>query len=292
MRYYGGIHCLNLDNPAMNKDYKLASTYYDSSLVFFKIADYTNDPAWLSCAEAAERVYRDSYVMPSVGAVPGYWNFSHGLVQDYLRTGDDRSKRAAVMLSQNAAYAGDQTPLEWTRSADYSREVAYAIMSYLNAEDCGEARRARLTALVDQAFDHLDQWFVRQNAPYVRPFMVALTSQALITYHERTGDSRVLPALTRAADRLWDNTWLPHENAFMYTDREHSSGGREPAPDLNLLIAPLYGWLYHQTGEPRFAERGDQIFAGGVRDAFLDHGKQFNQSYRWSFEYVQWRSGR
>ena len=92
------------------------------------------------------------------------------------------------MLSKNAAYAPDWTPLNTSVSADQSREVAYAIMAYINAEDVGEPRRARLESLVTQAYGHMDQWFVTKNAPYVRPFMVSLTSHALITYYERTGD--------------------------------------------------------------------------------------------------------
>jgi hypothetical protein len=98
-----------------------------------------------------------------------------------------------------------------------------------------------------------------------------------------------LPALERAADMMWDSMWIPADQAFQYTDRATSSGGMEKSPDLNMLIAPLYGWLYYQTGNIRHLERGDAIFAGGVRGAFLHGDKQFNQSYRWSFEYVRLR---
>ena len=31
---------------------------------------------------------------------------------------------------------------------------------------------------------------------------------------------------------------------------------RDPAPDLNLLIAPLYSWLWNQTGQRRFSIAG------------------------------------
>jgi hypothetical protein len=65
---------------------------------------------------------------------------------------------------------------------------------------------------------------------------------------------------------------------------------RQPAPDLNLLIAPLYAWLWKQTGNPSYRDRGDQLWQGGVEGAYLDGGKQFNQNYWWSFDYVAWRS--
>src|SRR5207302_6734489 len=98
-------------------------------------------------------------VLPNKGKVPGYWNFTHGLTMDYLRTGDEASKTAVILLSENAAYAADSTEPAWTQSAVRSREVAYAIMSYINAEQVGARPRPRLSRLVDHALGHLDQWF-------------------------------------------------------------------------------------------------------------------------------------
>src|SRR5439155_951696 len=40
-----------------------------------------------------------------------------------------------------------------------------------------------------------------------------------------------------------------------------------------------------------YRDRGDQVFAGGVLKAFLGSGKQFDQNYAWSFDYVKWRGG-
>lgn len=292
MQQWGDTHCRRLQDGTLRGDPALAATYYDAQWVFYRIADYTNDPRWLSCAQAAERVYRDEYVLPADGRVPGYWNFSHGLTRDYLSTGDEVSKRAALLLASNAAFAVDSTPLSSTQDVEQSREVAYAIMAYINAEDLGAAPRPRLQQLVEQAFGHMDQWFVSRTAGYMRPFMVALTSHALITYHQRTGDARVVPTLMHALDEVWNRTWLPHEQAFQYTDRNIDSGGVEAAPDLNLLIAPAYAYVYKETGEVRFRERADAAFVGGVNAAFLSNGKQFNQNYRWSFDYLTWRNAR
>lgn len=196
-----------------------------------------------------------------------------------------------MLIAHTAAFATDATPLPATESSELSREVAYTILSYLDAERLGEARRGRLTLLVKQALGHLDEWFVNGKAPYVRPFMVGLTAQALIAYYEAAPDERIPPALARAADWLWDHTWVASAQAMRYTDRQINPGDLDPAADLNLLIAPMYGWLYRHTGEKRFQERGDQIFAGGVRRAYLHGAKQFNQNYRWSFAYVRWRRG-
>ncbi len=292
MRSSGLETCQALKRSGASFDESLGATYYDAEWVFYQIADYLGDPTWHECAAAAERIYRDRYVIPNNGAIPGFWNFSRGLVEDYLRTGDESSRKAALLIARNGAFARDSTRVEETIDSTMSREVAYVMMAYLNGEDVGGESRSRLAVLLEHALGHLDQWFVSRSAPYVRPFMVALTAQALIQYEERYGDPRIEPALILAADSLWNRMWLGEAQAFMYTDRTVPSGGQEASPDLNLLIAPLYGWLYHRTGETRFAERGDAIFAGGVRGAYLGGAKQFNQNYRWSIRYVEWRLGR
>ena len=110
--------------------------------------------------------------------------------------------------------------------------------------------------------------------------MVGLTAHALMMYEERTGDTRVLPALSNALDNLWNAAWDPSSESFLYVDRPSTEGLPEPAPDLNQLIAPAYAWVYLRTAEPRFRDRADAIFAGGVRNAWLGGPKQFNQSYR------------
>ena len=290
MKNFGMKHCQALSGGGLGFDAALLSTYYDGEWVYYQIADYTGDASWNNCAQAAEAVYRDQYVMASGGGVPGYWNFTHGLLEDFMRTGDSASREALVALATKAAFAADTTPLSSTESVDQSREVAYAIMAYLNAELAGEPRRARLSDMVGQALNHMEQWFVTGSVPYVRPFMVALTSHALISYQEQVGDRDMLPVIQRAADWMWEHTWLPDSQSFMYTDRSVESGGMEPAPDLNLLIAPLYAWVYHRTGNDLYRQRADQIFAGGVNGANLTNGKQFDQSYRWSFAYLKWRN--
>ena len=291
MLSYGRTHCQSSGNPNIGFDERLAASYYDAEWVFYRIGDYTNDQSWYACAQLAEATYGNNYVQTNNGAVPGYWNFSHGLTRNFLSTGNATSRQSAILLAENASYAPDWTPLSWTANANMSREVAYAIMSYLNAENLGQKHRARTEPLVAQALGHINQWTVSQTADYVRPFMFSLTAQALISYDSQIGgNSAILPAIRKGADWIWDHCWLPDSNAFKYTDRVVSSGGTDPAPDLNLLIAPVFAWLWNQTGDPKYRDRADQIFAGGVKNAWLVNAKQFNQNYRWSFDYVKWRT--
>lgn len=288
---YGRTHCDFLKSSAGNEQ-KLAATYYDAAFVYFQAADYFQDVYWLGCANAAISVYRDYYVRPNNGNVPGYWNFSHGLAEDCIRNSSADSCSAVSMLANNAAFARDSTS-ENTSDPQYSREVAYAIHSYLQAERLGAPRRARLSRLVNDALSHIDAWFVSRSAPYVRPFMVGLTAHALMSYHRTTPDPRIIPALRIAADGMFPAMWLPSSGAFKYTDRPTSSGGEEPAPDLNQLVSPLYFFLARETGLQAYREAGERIFAGGVAGAWLGtpgNGKQFNQNYRWGFEILRGQS--
>lgn len=311
MLTYGRQHCAFFDRTGLTLDQRLGATFYDAIAVFYQIADYTGDPAWGECALKARAAYRDDYVIPHEGSVPGYWNFTTGLRMDWERTNDSLSSRAVVELSTNAAYANDATPLAWTAGTTRTREVAYAIIGYLDAEAVGEPRRARLMAHVEQAIGHLDQWFLSKSsrAPvpfklvpeaagqyYFQPFMVGLTAKALIRYWEVTRDSRVLPIVRLSLDTLWERAWVASDEAFWYQnwvpDPTYVFPPRRGAPDLNLLIAPAFAWVYSQTGDTTYRDRGDQVFAGGVKGAYLVGSKQFNQNYTWSFDYVRWRARR
>lgn len=302
MKSWGARHCATLTSGA-SFDVRLDAQYYDAERIYLNIRDYTKDASWLDCAAAAEKVYRDEYVIPASGNVQGFRNFSKGLEMDFLRTGDAKSRDAIRLLAtrmyciEGSAYADNELP-----KIDLSRENAYCLSSYISNENVGYLSIARKARVVNWALGHLSQWFVNKTARFKRPFMAALTAEALIEYWEQTDDPRVIPALVNAADVLWAEYWVPSAEAFKYTDIDtrtlppsdpaYNTGGTEPASDLNLLISPLYGFLWAQTGESRFRDRHDAVFAGGVRRGYLGGSKQYNQSYRWSIRGIEWRKSR
>jgi hypothetical protein len=170
-----------------------------------------------------------------------------------------------------------------------------------------------------------------ETTHYMQPFMTGITMKALIDFYEWETESgrdpnaywedptddgswpTIVAALADFANWLYtdakvradggtpskyvgDRMWDESAGGFRYADRYTPQEGETPdvvsgAPDLNLLIAPVYGWLYKQTGEDRFRVEGDDIFAQGVRNASPDWGsKQFNQQYFYGFDYVRWRA--
>ncbi|HEY3028431.1 MAG TPA: hypothetical protein VGJ55_19945 [Pyrinomonadaceae bacterium] len=311
MTTYGQQVCNYLDTPGLTTDQKVAWTYYDQIRVMYQISDYmpASSSSWNACALKARAAYRDGYVIPEEGHVRGEWNFTTGLRMDYERTGDTQSKNAALLVSTNAVFASDSDALNALIDPSTSRETAYAILAKLDSEKLGSAASPRLDSLVDRALGHVDQWFVSKSyrCPssggcnpaalgqfYIQPFMVGLTMRALIVDYEKTGDPRIPPMIKAAADWLWANAWVATDHAFWYenwvSDPSQPFPAQPGAPDLNLLIAPAYAWLYRQTGDATYQSEGDQIFSGGVLGAYLAQGKQFDQNYIWSFDYVKWRT--
>jgi hypothetical protein len=255
--------------------------YYDGTKVYQQIAAYTQNPDWYRCASYTNNAYK-SWVQSVSGSALGGWRlFPHGLANDYWRTGDASSRNAAIHLATNSAFA-------WSggsAACGYSRETAYILNAYVVAAQLGEPRHSMFDTAADNALRQLQQSFVTNECTFVVPFMMGLTMEALIHYYEYTRDPRVPPMIEVAADQMWARYWNSNAQAFLYQSDQPWT-----AADLNLLIAPAYAWLWQMTGTQRHLERGDAAFAGGVRGAWLGAGKAFSQNYRWSFDYVTWRS--
>jgi len=176
--------------------------------------------------------------------------------------------------------------------------VAYLLQALLACKRAGISDWVRdyderVLALYNACQEHIERWFDTYEAPWMQPFMVGLTAHALIEYADAfpLETQSIVADLTIAADWLWEYAWVDDDQSFYYKRYDPYEGDTvlPGAPDLNLLIAPMYAWLWKQTDQVRFLERGDKIFAGGAKNAWLAGGKQFSQSYRWSFKYLEWR---
>ena len=313
-------------NTLGSTDPRLNQVYYDGERVYYQIASYTGNTAfWNACAAKAEALYRDQYAIPSTGATAGYWVFTKGLRLDFERTGDTLSRTTAELISQNSPFSRDgaccPAPSGYNEAGqEFSREVAYTINSYMDTEALGFPVRVNKNTYIGFALGHIDQWFTTFTNPisgqwWIQPFMVGLTMRALMQVYDdtppasRTADMLLIPSyIKKALDGLWTgnipgatpgqgarlNTTATSTSFFYATFIDAGSCGATPciqlpADDLNLLIAPAFAWYYLQTGDTTYRTRGDQVFAGGVTGAFLGNGKQFDQNYIYSIDYVTWR---
>lgn len=285
MMVKGHNACSEVQNGA-NFDEKLAACYYDCPLVYKQIGDYTHDYAtWNPCLAAGRNVYGAQYVVANGGVVPGYWNFTQG-----SRWAGDGN--VVDLLSHHASYAGGDSPGDISHDPNFQREVAWALQSYIDGNALGFGPYDRMTPWLENLLYYHQMQFVLHTSAYVKPFMVGISSMALIRYYEEVEpDPRILATLKFTSASLWRDFWVGSAGGFKYSDVVVNGESTAPAPDLNLLILPMWGWLYKVTGDPLYIQQGDQIFHEGVTRAFLGHGKQFDQNYLFSFKYVEWRNG-
>ena len=267
--------------------------FYDGQWVYFQIYDYTKDPKWLAAAQNCEETYR-GHIFKENGKLPGHRMHPHGLYEDYKRNKDEKSREALLLMAKNANWVVNCKG--GVKNFGCGRENGYCLMTLLLAEELGDTAAGKM---IDDAVDAgifcLDEFSVTKKAEWLQPFMNGIQAEALIMYADKKNrPDRVLPALVRYADWLWEQCWVEEDLSFCYRREKPNDPATKPkkgagAPILNSLICPMYAWLYRQTGEPRFRDRGDRAFAGGIKNGFLDQGKAFSQNYRWSFSFVKWR---
>lgn len=243
----------------------------------------------------------------SAYAIPGYWVFPHGLYYACKQNGDTQACDDLHKLANGTAgmFADTGGRFEPTNV----RETCYALGLRRLDYDAGGglSTLAQVQQLATQCLGDADA-IVNGTTGYEQPFMDGLLAQALIEYYmdPQTGnqaDPRIPPAMQALADHIYSTCWIPrsgNNGLFVYNLLWQNSGllpdaGGSDLRNLDLLVAPLYAWVYSQTGNSLYQQEGDSIWLSGV-DASSDNGlgwsgKNFSQQYRWSFEYVLWRSG-
>ncbi|MEO2048028.1 MAG: hypothetical protein ABGX16_15835 [Pirellulales bacterium] len=187
---------------------------------------------------------------------------------------------------------------------------------------------ARLKTFVAMMENHLWEWrnqkFVNKKIGRVAPFMMGLTAYALIEFYEweelnnrnpnaywPTGnwssidgalidvftwlydDAKVVDGRTISGQRMWVPSYKKNGyGTYRFMDRTiRGSGESKPVHDVNQLIAPVYYWIYKKTGNEKYRDIGDQLFASAALHGAVDWGgKQFNQLYRLSFRSLEWRA--
>jgi hypothetical protein len=281
--------------------------YYDGERVYFQIKDYdaahnlTRNPAqWDTCTQTQEANYRP-YVISTNGAVPGYRNFAEGLYQDWVRNGDTTSRDTASSLTKAyGLWAGNQNPINPVNV----RELSYYLNTQRIDTRIGNSHAVQIAQAVSTLLGQIDQ-ITAGTADWYQPFMMGLMSEALIKCYEDSScpnyhDPRIPVALKSLADLLWANAWNVawyQQGAFIYNSYQQSIGvplGANDMRGLNLLIAPLYAWLFKTTGVQTYQVQADTVWQAGVTmdpgNGMAWAGKNYSQNYRWSPDFVAWRS--
>ena len=134
--------------------------------------------------------------------------------------------------------------------------------------------------------------------------------EALITYYEldlaegNVPDARIPLEIKKVLDWWQDTQYIPqtHTLAYQVYDLPQNPAkvaGLYSATELNDLVATAYAWYWSKTNDSTVLAEGDDLFnhvfdsAGsqGTGGGWTYSVKEFNQVYKWSFDYVRWRTG-
>lgn len=266
--------------------------FYDGTRVMYQLYDYdsknnvTGNPSqFLTAAASCQAQYLNGYLLPNTGGLPAWWTFPEGLYMSYLRNGDATAKSAIQMLLNRSGVGWPGNAVDFRRA----REAAYNLQLNIYYQKAyGVDRSAQKALIIDNLLGMIDE-IVNNNVYWEEPMFDGLIAEALIKSVEEDGntDPRIPVALQALADHLW-SVWIPGKGWF-YNSAEYNMGTGGTDRLLINLIVPVYGWLYKNTGDPKYQVEGDNIFELGQTDLSW-MGKEFSQNYRWSGKYIEWRT--
>ena len=272
---------------------------------------------WKRCSALAEEPYRDSLIASLGGNVREPNQFAYGMEMNYLRTGDSTNLTG---LNNLVHAPGWNLFFSGSILAQSVRLSAYMLDNQLANEIAGQTRDSAIVLrAVDVMLGYLDQSYnlnfsnPNQQAYDVHPFLVGTALEALINYYQldvaegNTPDARIPLEIQKTLDWLEATEYIPQTHTFAYNAYDLPQnpglvgGGLFQATELNDLIAPAYAWYWYMSNNPTYMNEGDDLF-NHVFDSAGGYGslpgsgwtwsvKEYNQVYKWSFDFVRWRTG-
>lgn len=313
-----GYQITQMQAAGLASDTALLASYYDGQACAFWLADYTSDTTtYHAHADVFNTAYAVNYGRVYGWSIPGYWAFGRGLAERYTRLSDAAALTDLQNLCANAAYhASGSLPVSNVDRHELSREWSYVVMNLLDLKrvaSISAGQQSRLDACYADLLTIGDDWYTNETASYVRPFMVGLWARALIQFYEEEATAgektTIQAAITAAANYIWTHCWNEAGGAFLYTDRVGTNppdawAAAEdgfPQPDLNLLIAPMFAWLWSRTATSSWYTKAGQILDGGAtvydgmwwqsgaylgtRSADNPNGKHIDQQLTWGVKF-------
>lgn len=314
----------------VDRDKIIDTTVSDADARMF--ACYYDVPQWAYACKAAGLItgslcdslianwittYRDTY-LPS--NTPSGWNpsifylMSTGLAKHYLaNTGTNgASKTALANLKTFCPYIWAGSDQSKYSDIHYARENAFSLLFYINNFLVGndgtiDVRAATLKANCLTLFTNWRNGTANYTQFYIRPFMVALVTDALIYYGDNV--SALSTADKDAIDSIWDylHTTLyrggdPHpslkftsvvlstmspttpntpEQAGLVSQNQDPANQDGPGTDVSLMHVHIYAWLYKQGyRSTTWQTRADDIFINGYPHYIFDVNYSAGQYYQ------------
>lgn len=317
---------LYADSFPQNPSDILGSNFYDLAYTLYQVYHRTGDPYWRDRAGVVARAWRDDALNQNYPALfnrdwsksvpPPRGMSTLGLAVLAAETGD---AEAARVVGYHADWVARGLPNGFTSDGRLflgdQRESAYSLIALVAAKVInapipdqsmawgwgGQWDRARQALLDDILAKQQPDgaWLAGpdSNYPdgtYTINYMTGLLMEALTLYDQVIGDARILPAVERATQWLWQHQWVSGAGAFQYANMTYGTRlVQTPFTDLNGLMLPAWGYAYAKTGNPIYREQGDQILAGMLQPGTdgtygMYSAKQYAQMFRSSGKYLGW----
>jgi hypothetical protein len=288
----------------------IASTYYDLALVLYTIHYRTGDAFWKERARVVATRWRDAPENTVIGAFladepgaaarvpPPRGLASLGLAVLAVENGDKTARSVvdghARMIERLMTRAGRYGLANPSMPLGDAREAGYALTALVAATVLGDDHRKAAAQLLDAILERQrpdGQWLSSAESistPFTLNYMNGLLMESLVLYDRAIGDARIVPALTRALAWTWTTQWRASAGAFQYGSVDEGTVNTKPAPVLNGLMLPAWGYVATRTGDREIRAQGRRIFDGAVRAGLgeIYAVKQFDQLFRSSPRYL------
>ncbi len=291
--------------------------YYSTPHVFYQLYVRSGDADIFLAARHEVLQYREQEILldgPERGRHRRYgetrYLYVEALVDDYLLTGDERSKEVAGFMADHLLRQFPPARAFYPKDADNfwtEREAAFpflGVVLYYSITGDPAYRKA-----ADQYMDNLyrmqRQWpgrggFIhnlyahdteegcRPDEYGGSPFMTGLLLEPIIDYHRLTGSPTAARSIFLALDWLMREGLSGSGDTFLYLTCDMHRQDQDPTPDLNFLVVHAFGYGYRLSGYQRheYLALGRTLLERGVHDAFLKNRKHFNQNFRSSGHFL------
>jgi hypothetical protein len=277
--------------------------YYNCGAIEYLWWAASGEQEWFDRGRAKALDYRTFYLE---GISPPYssshhWAMLPAILYDWLATQDPKSRTALGMVAShfggpwgrsniiNKSAVDQRVQARIIQSLLYARLAGYETTPTSPTYGQGQPIEPLMRELIEKVLStqEPDGSYLYPNGVLIpqlsfnKPFMVALWNYVLGEYYDHIGpEPRILEAVQRSANYMWERQWDARARCWHYPGPTPSptSDGDGPAPDLNGLMLPVWGWLHAKTKRETYYAQATEILRG-MGAAWLAGTKQFNQSY-------------
>jgi hypothetical protein len=225
------------------------------------------------------------------------WSYTITGMEDSL--GSSRNPIVRAALLKIAVMAGSGTLVEGTTSEFSQREMSWAFARQLSQEKVTGVKNHYVRHYCDTLLSHMTtQAYKDSDRLYTESFFVGLLFDQLRQCLQIFHDKRIPVVVKLMADRIWSEWYdstTTHE--LLYNPEPLGEGCRVDCLDirfdaLNNYISPMFAFIFRLTGDTTYRDRGDELFNHVYDGTYPSSPKQYNQTVRYAWDFVEWRLGR